>query len=521
MNRTKLFRYIIFVLFTATFIMASSAQEDVPLGEFWKQSGIKVRLLDKVVTDRYCRQDRKAFLGCVGALDALLPAGQRLRPASVVTNKALVLKDFGSVVIAKNERKPMASPAEMVRELKRARAAEEKEWLNLWRYHRFYFEGLLAAFKPFVEGTPLEAERTARAYNAFLEFFYDPHSYIIPSAFVQKESERSRESFIGIGIQLARLGEYPLVQTVIDDGPAQRAGLKRHDLILRIDGVETSALSLDEAAKKLKGAAGSKIELGLWRGDREITLTVERSTLTRENVESRILKSGSLEFLYIRIASFMRQGLCRDLRDFIAAAPAASGVILDLRNNGGGLLDAAVCTVSAFVAAGKTVVTVKDFDEDNSDSLVTYGGPATQAPLVVLMNSDSASASEIVAGALQDHGRAWVVGERSWGKGTVQQSEAWAWNNRILLFRTIARYYLPSGRSIQLAGVPPDVPVLDDPASIREQDLGGSLIPAEGKIRRRELSTELQRCLAQKRESMPNENQLGVAEGLLACAAGD
>lgn len=523
MSRASVSRILIFLLFSATFIMATSAHEEKPLAEHWKRTGLKARDLETLISDKNCRKNDRAFMSCVSLLSAMIPAGTRLVPFDPELGEDVV-KRVGVAALVKDEPGAPAGASELLRKVKERRENTRARWLSLRKSKSLSFAVIFAELRAGIEASIVESETAAKAYNAFLEFYNDPHTYILPTAYVQRESQARQESFVGIGIQLGRLGSYPLVQSLLSGGPAARAGLRRNDLILSIDGQETGRLSLEEASKKLKGGPGTKVSLLVWRDTYPVEVEVQRDELKKTNVESRMIDYGGVRLKYIRVASFMRNELCNDVVQTLMLSEDASGIVLDLRDNGGGLVDGAICLASAFLPSGKAVVRVKELTGGGSETYKSRGGSLTKLPTVVLVNSGSASASEIVAGALQDHERAWIVGERTWGKGTVQQSEVWEMNDRVLLFKTVARYYLPGGRSIQKAGIIPDVTAFEAP-SVREEDLAGSIFPAEGRVSARKLPERLKACLEargslNRARAGEEDPQLGVAADVLDCSAG-
>jgi carboxyl-terminal processing protease len=286
----------------------------------------------------------------------------------------------------------------------------------------------------------------------------DPHStYLDPEAYLSLREGTTGE-FGGLGIEVGMEDGFLRVIAPIDDTPAQRAGVQAGDVIIRLDGTPVKGLSLSSAVKMMRGKAGTEIKLSIIREavDKPIELTIVRDVIQIQSVKSRFLEPG---FAYIRISHFQsRTGddMQRQIREMKReAADGLKGVILDLRNNPGGVLGAAVSVSDTFLREGRIVYTegrVQDAHlEFNAKPPDLIGG----APLIVLINEGSASASEIVAGALQDRQRAVIMGRRSFGKGSVQT--ILPMNNDAALKLTTARYYTPSGRSIQAEGIKPDI----------------------------------------------------------------
>ena len=286
----------------------------------------------------------------------------------------------------------------------------------------------------------------------------DPHStYLDAKAFEELRVGTTGE-FGGLGIVVGMEDGFVKVISPIDDTPAQRAGVKAGDLIIRLDEKPVKGMSLDDAVKIMRGKPGSEIELTIVRKDEDQPLKFK---ITRDRIRVKSVKSRMLEpdYAYVRISQFQeRTG--KDLHNAISKLKKENkgqlkGLVLDLRNNPGGLLDSAVLVSDAFLDRG-IVVSVKGRTEDNKLSQSAMPGDVLKgAPIVVLVNEGSASASEIVAGALQDHKRAVIMGQKTFGKGSVQTVIPLGNNSALKL--TTARYYTPSGRSIQAEGIVPDI----------------------------------------------------------------
>ena len=311
----------------------------------------------------------------------------------------------------------------------------------------------------------------------------DPHSSYMNAKQFRDMQVHTRGEFGGLGMEVTQEGGYIRVISPIDDTPAMRAGVKAGDLILSLDGKTVQGLSLNEAVDKIKGAPGSRITITIKRAgvDTPIEMTMQREVIKIQVVKSR-LEGGDIA--YIRITSFNEQtdaGLRKAVATLRAqAGDKLKGIVLDLRNNPGGLLDQAVAVSDDFISQGEIVSTRARHTEDSQRWNAKDGDITSGLPIVVLINGGSASASEIVAGALQDHRRAIIMGSRSFGKGSVQTVIPLPGNGAMRL--TTARYYTPSGRSIQSVGVEPDIivpqakiEVIDRPRGQREADLRGAL----------------------------------------------
>src|SRR6202521_4566632 len=287
----------------------------------------------------------------------------------------------------------------------------------------------------------------------------DPHSNYLNTKNFNDMKVQTRGEFGGLGIEVSMESGLVKVVSPIDDTPAARAGLKPGDLITHLDGDPVQGMTLPEAVEKMRGLIGSEIKLTIRReGKDPFDVKLTRATIKIQSVRSH-LEGDTIG--YLRITSFNEQtdvGLNNAMKNLKQqAGNKLSGVILDLRNNPGGLLDQAVAVSDAFLDKGEIVSTRGRRSEDAQRYNARPGDIASGLPLAVLINGGSASASEIVAGALQDHHRAVLLGTKSFGKGSVQTIIPLPGHGAMRL--TTARYYTPSGRSIQAKGIDPDIVV--------------------------------------------------------------
>ena len=311
------------------------------------------------------------------------------------------------------------------------------------------------------------------AINGMLQGL-DPHSSYMNLRSFRDMQVQTRGEFGGLGIEVSQEAGYVKVISPIDETPAARAGVKPGDLITHINNTTTQGLTLQEAVDQMRGERGSSIRLTIRR---EGTATPIELSLTRDVIRPQVVRARleGGDVAYVRLTSFNEQtevGLRRALATLrTQSRDGLKGVVLDLRNNPGGLLDQAIQVSDDFLDQGEIVSTRARRPEDAQRWNARTGDIAQGLPVVVLVNAGSASASEIVAGALQDHRRAIVMGVKSFGKGSVQTVMPLPGNGAIRL--TTARYYTPSGRSIQATGIEPDIEVLaqrEDAAQNRERD---------------------------------------------------
>jgi len=316
----------------------------------------------------------------------------------------------------------------------------------------------------------------------------DPHSDYMSEPEYQEMLDDSAGEFAGIGAELTRDDSHPIVISPIDDTPAARAGIHAGDMILRIDGELTDGMSLKDVVTALRGPVDTKVRITIGRkNEPPFQVTLTRAVIKVDSVKSRLEANG---IGYIRITSFTettQREVSRALEDLTSKAHGhLQGLVLDLRNDPGGLLDQAVRVAGDFLDGGTTVsIRGRSADDNRVFPAPANGDRIKGVPMVVLINGASASAAEIVAGALQDRKRAQILGTQSFGKGSVQTIIPLDGHGALRL--TTARYYTPSGRSIQGVGITPDR-VVDQPKStktaeadiVREADLPGALSAGPG-----------------------------------------
>jgi carboxyl-terminal processing protease len=348
-------------------------------------------------------------------------------------------------------------PSMFVGSSARAAAADTYRELNLFGD---VFERVRADY---VE-KPDDAKLVESAINGMLSGL-DPHSsYMDPKSFRDMQVQ-TRGEFGGLGIEVTMEDGLVKVVAPIDDTPAAKAGVMANDIITELDGEQVQGLTLNQAVDKMRGPVNTKIKLTIMRkgADKPIEVTIMRDVIRVKSVRSH--NEGD-DVGYIRITQFNEQttdGLKDSINDLNnqLGADKIKGYVVDLRNNPGGLLDQAISVSDTFLDKGEIVSTRGRNAEETQRFNARPGDMTKGKPVIVLINGGSASASEIVAGALQDHKRATLVGTRSFGKGSVQTIIPLGAGNGALRLTT-ARYYTPSGRSIQAKGITPDIEVLQD-----------------------------------------------------------
>ncbi|MFN4103354.1 MAG: S41 family peptidase [Tepidimonas sp.] len=373
----------------------------------------------------------------------------------------------------------------------------------------------------------------------------DPHSQYFDRKSFKEFREGTSGRFVGVGIEITMEDGLVKVVTPIEDSPAFRAGLKAGDLITKIDDTAVKGLTINDAVKRMRGEPNTQVTLTVFRRDenRTFPVTITRQEIKTVSVRAKVVEPG---YAWVRVSQFQERTLedfARKIEEIARSEPALKGLVLDLRNDPGGLLDAAVGLSAAFLPDDTVVVTTNGQLEESKatyratprDYLRRAGndpiarltaqtqGLLKRIPIVVLVNEGSASASEIVAGALQDHKRAVIMGSQTFGKGSVQTVRPLGPDTALKL--TTARYYTPSGRSIQAKGIVPDVWVDETPEGnlfaalrTREADLEKHLAgPDEAKLTdaEREALRQREREREQARQRLEEEQRKNPGARLL------
>ena len=360
----------------------------------------------------------------------------------------------------------------------------------------------------------------------------DPHSVYLDQKAYKEMKEAVQGKFVGVGIEVASEDGYVKVVAPIEDTPAHKAGIKSGDLITRIDNVPVRNMSLDEAIKRMRGKAGSKVTLTIARRgeDRPWVVPVQRQEIVVASVKARMIEPG---YAWLRVSQFRAntvEELAKKAKLLYAENPEIKGLVLDLRNDPGGLLPGAIGVSAAFLPQPEQlIVSTKGqlpdsnqqfygrrefYSQRGADPLAGLPAGLKTVPMVVLVNGGSASASEIVAGALQDYKRAIIMGSQTFGKGSVQTLRQLSPDTAVKL--TTARYYTPKGRPIQATGIVPDMRVDETPEGdalavlrVREADLqrhlageGESAKTPAAKDQKEALDAQ-QRALAQLKDRKP------------------
>ena len=338
-----------------------------------------------------------------------------------------------------------------------AKPSPKEEPINTYELLNLFGEIMERTKSSYVEEVS-DKQLVEAAINGMLTSL-DPHSSYLTEEDFRYMNEQTKGKFGGLGIEVTMENGVVKVVSPIDDTPASKAGIKAGDYITDIDGESVIGLTLNEAVSKLRGKVGTRVKITIRRiNEKPFDVTLKRDEIKVQAVKSEIKND---DILYIRISAF-NEDIDKDIEKAVEKAQKElknklAGIVIDVRNNPGGLLDQAVGVSDLFLERGEIVSTRSRNEEDTIKYSATAGDIANGLPIVVMINEGSASASEIVAGALQDHHRAVILGEKSFGKGSVQT--VLQLRNNAAMRITTARYYTPSGRSIQAKGIEPDIVV--------------------------------------------------------------
>lgn len=491
-------------------VFINSAQAKKTNAEYWADAGVTAKNID--LSNASCNASEKKFIACFHALNTALAMeknGLVLLPLERLKAEkgfGTTVKDFSSVVAVEPKKVETEDFAELYTLARTEKAAGNKALVELYATKSTKPVDFEAIFDWVKTGTEFKAREgliVGGMINAQIGIEKDPHTYFLPLALFNDSNTAGASDITGIGALLKSIKKngkpIPVVQQPLEGGPGFKAGLRANDVITHVDGTPTEGLDLDKVVEKIRGVKGTVVKLTIERAMSTLEISVTRDLIEMKNVTQKLL-GAKQEAGYIKLSDFMRRDASGNslvyseasnaLKNLVGQKP--KGIIFDLRDNGGGLLTESVRIASMFLKKNSLVVSTKSLSSSATRSLKTSDSPITDLPLVILINARSASASEIVAGALQDHERGYLIGERTFGKGTVQavsslkdvdKLEAFDQidakvvpfihllndSAKLIVAHTIQYFLLPSGRSNQVETVKPDVETFVSPTPTAAQ----------------------------------------------------
>lgn len=427
--------------------LQSNVESTKKIENYWQDTGLKLEDIKPLISNDKCYSSEKYFEACL----------------NVVVDNALNFKlklstETGQLVaIGKHDH------------------LDEKTEKQLMEFYNgkvgfVDFEGLLRQLAE-LELPTKKSMLAAKLINSFLSVYFDPHTYVLPANFYDEVSGKIARSKFFVGLSYEKIhGEY-YIKKIAKNSDAELAGLKLNDKIISINSEKLNDKGYTEVSNILKNEQTSQLDFEVERKEQVVKIELHRTYRELSHVQYNIIGTDK-KYAIITLTKF-NAGACGEMADKLRQANKENvkGLILDLRDNPGGQLNEASCISGLFLGKDKKAYYVEYFDEDKSNEVVlTSDERIYNGPMVVLVNSFSASASELLAGGLQDYKRALIVGERTFGKGTFQEPEQWAMKSTVSLFKTQGIYLLPSRNSTQLRGVIPDV-VLNAEADTRREEV--------------------------------------------------
>ncbi|MDB5038142.1 MAG: prc1 [Bacteriovoracaceae bacterium] len=483
--------------------------EKKTIGEYYKDVGLKYRSIQESLTNKSCYSSKLSFLGCVAAGNAslqfaatnpkikklfVLVAAKRLTPES---GFGAVEKDFGILKVVEDKPALTGDLITRVRTKKMERSNNNDALIRAYEQILepvMDFEALFAWIKKtIVDASDQESLITGMALNAAMEISVDPHSGFFPTQYDLDSFATNTEELSGIGAMLSEIDAEVVVRTPMEDGPAFLAGVKAKDIILEVNDKSVSGKTLDDVVQEIRGPEGTIVKLKIKRKEKFLTIDITRKKIQIRNVEPKILKTRNTLIGYVKLREFNHDS-CEEMKAAVQTFSQAhsDSLILDLRDNPGGELAQSVCISGLFVGPGKTIVIEKELGNSPEQRIdKSTENKITDLPLIVLINPESASASEITSGSLQNLERAIIVGERSFGKGTVQAvrnaSLFFPDLDKMNLHLTIERFFITPDRTTQIRGITPNLevykspnPSAEDKFALREEDIFTTALPPVG-----------------------------------------
>lgn len=489
---------------TSLFSKVDQSQQK-KLEAYWADAGLGQKELSGLISNSNCQSSEKYFLSCVNSIIQSADSFQlELSSVHGLLEKPTKFGQFND----RTEKEKLQPFVTMYAQQKSHIVNFENLWSELLNH----------------ETNEKRAALMASGINSFLSVYKDPHTYILPNNYYEEVGSKLERANTFVGVAFERIKNEIQVRKVFKNSDADVSGLKPYDKIISLDDISVDKLDLQKMSQILRVGEQKSFHFKVLRQGEIKNIVINRRYQNLNHVQFDIL-SGSRNYALITLTKF-NNGVCAEVSKQIrsAADKNITGMIVDLRDNPGGQLDEAACLAGLFIGINKKIYSVEYFDPVKSTEVVlTSGSLLYTGPLTILVNSSSASASELFAGALQEYKRAIIVGEKTFGKGTFQESEVWSKNNQITLFKTQGFYLLPSNVSTQLSGVKPDIEVKEAHAQLREENSYMNPISNQKltKLIQEQAVTQyeetLQKCETSKKEFSHDDLILKKAADILSC----
>lgn len=522
------------LIFSLSFFILSAAPKAVPpksTEQYWKETGLSIDHWRQFFSDERCKSTKDNFVSCMTVLNKTLQSVEPLSKLEVRTPnlKAEESQFFGPVAISNVPKLRYAhkflgsgnlSPKKKWETYQFETALEKSQWANLFDNGTSNEVPIDEIASRIQQSLSFHKDRSiimATAINKFLSNTKDPHTHIAPTQQLLDRIHSSQNKLIGIGIIVKERASELVIADVIAGSPAQKANLKVGDIIVTLNRISVQGQSLPELQKHLVGPLNSKLTVNFLRNGVPQEVHLIRQIIKNYNVRYSVLEHTLGSIGYLRLHTFASQNACKEVEKGLQSLQArgVKSLIFDLRDNGGGLVNQADCIAGLFVGE-KLIHSELDLETNEMVPFRSNQSAVTNLPMITLINARSASASELVAGALQDHERSWIAGDRSYGKGTVQVEGRFVLDDDLevkgvsLLF-TVKKFFQPSGRTNQRVGISPELPLVpvqnptdDDRFSLREENLYTNALAPEGpvwKIHNPQKVATLRKCLQEELRS--------------------
>jgi carboxyl-terminal processing protease len=477
--------------------------------QYWAETGLGEKDFVALLTRENCDSSQQMFLACVNALSQ---AAERYQLALTLDGH---FKKLGPEDVSERltEKTALAKWSQVFSDKKKV---ARLSFLDLWQQLK------ATSIKPAQKSAVVAA-----GINGFLSIYKDPHTYILPLAMYEEVIANSESRNSSAGFIARRLADRLIVRKVLEGSPAAVAGLKKGDQIFSVNNEPVKMLLPSQLAEAFRMRHRSRLGLSVQREGKSQYIEILKFEKVYPSVTSKLLESGAQAESRVGLITLNKfgKGVCAQARQQLIGLieQNISGVVIDLRDNPGGQVEEAACVINLFVNRGTYEFQTRYLDPKKTPDVYTAENePIYKGPLAILINSGSASASEIVAGSLRDLGRARLVGERSFGKGSFQDGKIWALNSKIALFETEGLYYFPSGWTPQLVGLEPDIKVEFNDADGQREDalFHNPIMPLDNWSGPQSLAWLLEKDCSTSAVNLSasfDDPQMQKAEALLSC----